>query len=106
MGMMKGMPRGTIAKFFQKLLTDDANLWTRKAEVQLTPDDIDRHFKRTVRRSRRRRKWKLTIPGAFIFGFRVYFGHLATISKFDCRVDWNQFVRDVVAETMGTVIET
>jgi hypothetical protein len=39
----------------------------------------------------------LLAPVEFIFGLRVYFGHLSVVAALEAQADWNQQVAGIIA---------
>jgi predicted unusual protein kinase regulating ubiquinone biosynthesis (AarF/ABC1/UbiB family) len=92
-GMRQGVSQKEIERGFQDLIYRVPGCWTYPGKQPLSAKVITEQIKALSGTGR----GKGNVPPEFIFGLRVYFGHLSLVSAFGAEADWNDLVAQIMS---------
>jgi len=94
MGLVNNSKSHDFTRSFELLTADVEGLWTRPGFQPLSQRVMEDQLLGIFAVDAQTRAQAL--PPEYVFGFRVYFGHIATVAGLGARADWNQLVREVL----------
>ncbi len=83
---------------FEAIARAGAGSWTHPVHQELSAEVIRMQMStlsKTILQNERARRVKF--PPAFLFGMRVYFGHLSVVARLGARANWNQIAARIMS---------
>ncbi len=89
----------SFSESFSSFASGEPGLWTTPGVQALNQKVMEEQFKRVFgRKPKPGQPRAMGLPSEFLFGFRVYFGHMSLVAKLGARADWNVLVREILEQ--------
>lgn len=96
MGLIANPSKYDFSHAYDLMVANVDGLWTLPRRQRLSQRVMEEQFASIFNSGDR--ALSSALPAEYLFGFRVYFGHVAVVAALGAEADWNRLVREVMGQ--------